>query len=96
MTEAEFSRKLQKILRGRGWWVVKYHASRYTPEGIPDLLCCYKGQFIGLELKRDNKSKLTQWQTLVGHRIQEKGGLFYRVDPTNYEDVIADVERRLD
>lgn len=94
-SEADFSRKLQKILRSRGWWVVKYHASQYTPKGIPDLICCYKGHFIGLELKRDSKAGLSQWQARVGQDIQDNQGLFYRVYPENMMSVVEDVESRL-
>ena len=94
-SEADFSRKLQKILRSRGWWVVKYHASQYTPKGIPDLICCYKGQFIGLELKRDAKAGLSQWQARVGQDIRDHKGLFYKVCPENAASVIEDVEQKL-
>lgn len=95
MNEATFSRKLQKTLRERGWWVVKYHASQYTPKGIPDLICCYKGQFIGLELKRDANTGLSQWQARVGQEIQDNQGLFYKVCPENMTSVLEDVESRL-
>lgn len=95
MSEATFSRKLQKTLRERGWWVVKYHASQYTPKGIPDLICCYRGHFIGLELKRDAKAGLSQWQARVGQEIQDNQGLFYKVYPENMTSVIEDVESRL-
>jgi len=41
--------------------------------GIPDLLCCVDGLFIGIEVKRPGK-KATPAQALIIDRIRKAGG----------------------
>ena len=36
-----------ELMRGRAWFV-KIAASPEMPRGIPDILACYHGQFIGI------------------------------------------------
>lgn len=79
-TEAVFSRKLQNAIRKQGWFVVKYHANQYTPAGIPDLLICADGLFVGIELKADSTKKPSPIQIEQGERIKKAGGLWMCVD----------------
>ena len=51
MTEATLTRHIQAALREAGAWVYKTHGSALTRAGVPDLLVCYQGRFIGLEVK---------------------------------------------
>lgn len=90
MLESTFSRQVQKYLESRGWWVVKYHASQYTKKGIPDLVACFRGRFVGLELKTG--SSLSQWQIRVGADIMSAGGYWVCVTPDTYQEEIARVE----
>ena len=41
---------------------------------IPDLLCCYCGVFIGIEIKRPGK-KPTPAQVLMMKQIRDSGGI---------------------
>lgn len=43
--------------------------------GIPDILCLYKGFFIGLELKRENGGRATQLQLRKIKNINDNGGI---------------------
>lgn len=90
MLESTFSRQVQKYLESRGWWVVKYHASQYTKKGIPDLIACFRGRFVGLELKTG--SSLSQWQIKVGADIMSAGGYWACITPDTYQEEIARVE----
>lgn len=38
-------------LKVRGAWSYKVHADGYSPSGVPDLLVCYRGRFVALEVK---------------------------------------------
>lgn len=90
MLESTFSRQVQKYIESRGWWVVKYHASTYTKKGIPDLIACFRGRFVGLELKTG--SSLSQWQIKVGADIMSAGGYWACITPDTYQEEIARVE----
>lgn len=54
MREAEFSRQVTKYLESRGAIVNNQTGGIYSKVGVSDLLVCYKGQFIALELKTGN------------------------------------------
>lgn len=92
MSEAAFSVKVQKWLRAHGCWVVKYHASAYTPKGVPDLIVCCAGQFIGLELKAG--TSLSDWQCWQGDRIKEAGGLWYKLEPADFPDKLVKILKK--
>ena len=47
--------------------------SGFTKRGTPDLLCCIKGRFWGIEVK-DKGKKATAIQAYVGEQIQKAGG----------------------
>lgn len=54
--------KIKSFLESKGAYVVK--VIQATKSGVPDLLVCYKGMFIGIEVKKpstkNNVSKLQQ------------------------------------
>lgn len=49
--EYRIVQKIRKLIRARGGWVVKIHGGAYQDAGTPDLLVCYKGRFIAVEVK---------------------------------------------
>lgn len=54
MREAEFSRKVTKYLESKGAIVNNQTGGIYSKVGVSDLIVCYKGRFIALELKVGN------------------------------------------
>lgn len=58
----------------------------YGTSGVPDIICCYKGRFLGLEAKLPN-SRLTRLQARALEKINRAGGIARRVE--NVEDVRA-------
>ena len=58
--ESKLSRKIMDAVRKRGWFCFKVHGSEYMMAGLPDIIVCADGLFIGLETKmpsdRDNVS----------------------------------------
>lgn len=51
MKESVLQRQVIAYLRERGAYVFKVVGSPYQQRGTPDLLVCWKGKFIGIELK---------------------------------------------
>ena len=57
-------------------WVIKYNGNY---RGAPDLIILYKGNFIGVELKRPKKHKISEWQLKQKEKIEKCGGHHYFV-----------------
>ena len=64
----------------------KEHGGPYGTSGIPDIICCYKGRFLGLEAKLPG-GNLTALQRRALDKINAAGGIGRRVE--NVEDVKA-------
>ena len=71
--ESKITLRIAGILRARGAWVLKHHVSPYSRAGVPDLLICYRGRFIALEVKVPGK-KPTPLQTRELATIRVAGG----------------------
>ena len=57
----------------------KEHGGPYGTSGIPDIICCYKGRFLGLEAKLP-RGKLTALQRRALDKINAAGGIGRRVE----------------
>ena len=57
----------------------KEHGGPYGTSGIPDIICCYKGRFLGLEAKLPG-GKLTALQRRALDKINAAGGIGRRVE----------------
>lgn len=68
----------------------KEHGSAYGSSGVPDIVCCYKGRFLGLEAKLPD-SRLTVLQKRAIDKINRAGGIARRVE--RVEDVKAVIEQ---
>ena len=70
MKESELIRKISEYLKSVPdlfFW--KEHGGMYGTAGIPDLIVCYRGRFIGLECKV-GKNEVTVLQShLAGGRL---------------------------
>ena len=85
--EKRFEEKVKKLLRERGAWLLKTWGGGFQRSGIPDLLICYKGRFIGIELKAE-KGKVSELQDRELRLIRNAGGMGFVVRPSHYEDLI--------
>lgn len=82
--------KYLKSLDGCFAW--KEHGGMYGTAGIPDIICCYKGKFIGIEVKRP-EGKVSKLQKALLKKINTSGGvaiIAYSVD-----DVVKVVDKLL-
>ncbi len=91
MNEAALIQKIRKYLAAVPecfFW--KEHGGQYGTAGIPDIIVCYKGRFIGLEAKvgRNNPTKL---QEVTIDRINAAGGIAVVV--RTVDDVKAVIEK---
>ena len=58
--------------------------------GVSDILACYKGKFIAIEIKSEGK-KPTDWQLNFITRVNNAGGLAFWTD--NIDQVIKTFEK---
>ena len=82
--EKLFENKLKKFLENEGAWFVKFFANRMTKEGIPDILACINGYFVGIEVKAQN-GKPSDLQLYHCNKIRESGGLAFIIYPSGFE-----------
>jgi penicillin-binding protein-related factor A (putative recombinase) len=54
---------------------IKIHGNPMQERGISDYLICYKGKFIAIEFKTENRN-LTDYQLEFGTRIKDVEGIF--------------------
>lgn len=74
--ESKLSRKIMEALRLEGYFCFKVHGSEYMMAGLPDIIVCANGMFIGLETKMpDQRGNVSPRQRLVHSQIQNAGGV---------------------
>lgn len=84
--EKNFENKIKAELKNRGAWFVKYWGGgEFTKAGVPDILCCYKGRFIGIEVKA-SKGKLSELQRYNLKKIDEADGVALCLFPQDFEE----------
>ena len=92
MLERDIVTAIKRYLASLGsdvfFW--KEHGGPYGTSGVPDIICCYKGRFLGLEVKLPT-GRLTELQKRAIHRINQAGGIACRVE--SVEDVKRVIER---
>jgi len=68
--------KKQLLAEWPGSWIVKIHGGPFQAAGIPDLVGCIEGRFVGLEVKLpDDSSRATKIQESTLSAIRRAGGL---------------------
>jgi Holliday junction resolvase len=84
--EAKIGKKIREFLESKGAFVFKIHGSATMLAGLPDLIVCYQGRFIGVEVKQPGQ-KPTLRQLYVHRLIEKAGGLV--IVATSVDDVLV-------
>ena len=91
MAEKDIVNKIIKYLKTLDHcFCWKEHGGMYGTAGIPDVICCYHGMFIGLEVKTE-KGKLTKLQEITIREIVKAGGTAVKV--TSVEEVKREIAK---
>jgi VRR-NUC domain len=93
--ERRIVRKIQAYLEEQGARPFKIHGDdSYQEAGIPDLLVCYRGRFIGLEVKQPG-GVASPLQKKVLHEIERSGGIAAIVDSVDQvRGLLAKLDRK--
>ena len=93
MKEKAVETKIKDYLFEKGIYHFKVHGSKFMPAGIPDIVCCFEGSFLGIEVKRPGaKSEQSAQQKVHERNINKSGGTYLLVD--SLEEVVAYVESK--
>ena len=82
--EKKFELNVRRYLDSIGAWHLKTISNGMQRAGIPDLLICYKGRFIAVELKARN-GKATPLQSWTLKRIRNSGGSAFVLYPDEFD-----------
>jgi hypothetical protein len=82
--EKNFENRVKKFLTEQGCWFLKTWGGGFQRSGIPDLLICCNGYFLGVELKAPN-GKATDLQLWNLNKISDAGGIGLVLYPKDFE-----------
>lgn len=91
MREKTIENKIKEYLFSKGIYYFKVHGSNFMEPGIPDIVCCFDGSFLGIEVKRPGaKNEQSPQQKIHEENIKKAKGTYLLVD--SLEEVIEYVE----
>ena len=96
--EKQFEGKVKSFLKKQGCWVLKTWSNGIQRSGVPDLLVCCNGYFLGIELKAENgrPTELQKWNI---EKIKKAGGIgmiLYPRDFEQFQDLIRNLQKGFD
>lgn len=83
--EKIFENKVKKFIEEKGGWQVKFFANSYTKIGVPDILACINGYFVGIEVKAENGNP-SELQKYHCEEIRKAGGFAFILYPSGFDD----------
>lgn len=91
--ESRLSRKIMDAVRAQGHFCFKVHGNEHMMAGLPDIIVCAEGKFIGLETKMPaTRGNVSPRQVLVHSLIENARGVARVVcSPEEALAVIAEV-----
>lgn len=94
-SEKEFETEVKEFLNQRGCWYLKTWSNGIQRKGIPDLLICCNGLFLGVELKAMN-GKPSDLQKREIKRIRKSNGIGIVLYPDCFEQFKTYIDELLD
>lgn len=74
MKEQVYQKKIIDFLKSKGAYAVKIISA--SQAGVPDVICCYRGRFVAIEVKRpETVRNVSRLQAYNLDKIQEAGGI---------------------
>lgn len=76
MREKSIENKIKAYLKSQGAYYVKYHGNQFSQVGVADLLVCYKGRFLAIEIKNET-GKTSPLQDVNIELVKKAGGISF-------------------
>ena len=83
-SEKIYENKIRKYLEERDAWILKTWSNGIQRQGVPDLLVCINGKFLGIEVKADD-GKPSQLQLHNISQIRKAGGIGIVLYPNKFK-----------
>lgn len=84
-SEKNFENRIKHFLKEEGCYFFKYWGGgKFTKAGIPDIITCCEGYFIGIEVKASN-GKPSDLQIHNLKKIDESGGFGILLYPEDFD-----------
>lgn len=95
MREKQFENQVKAFLKEQGCYFLKTWSNGVQRQGVPDLLVCCNGYFVGVELKNETgkPSELQLWNI---EKICEAGGFAFVLYPSGFnkfKELIRDLKQ---
>lgn len=74
MREKNIENKIKNYLKSIGAYYFKHHGNQFSQVGVPDIIACYKGKFIAIEVKNE-AGKTSPLQDVNLKMINNAGGI---------------------
>lgn len=90
--EKRIENSIKDWLETNNFWLIKVQGGSNNPStGVPDILACIKGRFVGIEVKQpgEKPTKIQQYQM---DQINKSGGVAFVA--TNLRDVRVELKNR--
>lgn len=81
--EKIFETRVKRYIESQGGWQVKFFANAYTKTGVPDILSCIHGYFVGIEVKSERGTP-SELQLHTIRQIRAAGGFAFVLYPSGY------------
>lgn len=92
-SEATITKRIQRMLKSRGAWQIKYFPGLYGTRGVPDLLVCYRGRFVALEVK-NAYGQVSDTQAIQMRKLREAGAYVETVRSVeDAEGILDEIDR---
>jgi Holliday junction resolvase len=86
--ESKVKKKVVEMLKQRNAYYFYPVTGGYGSSGVPDIVACLNGHFIGIEVKADLKKRgPTELQKKNLRLIAESGGIALVIDANNLDDL---------
>jgi hypothetical protein len=92
--EKKVKRKVMEQLKVMKAYTVTPMTGGFGNSGVPDVLCCYEGRFIGIECKA-NGGKPTALQIHNLNSIEIAGGIALLINESNVDNLTDMIEERV-
>lgn len=89
--ESRVKAKVVTQLKALGAYYFYPVTGGFGASGVPDIICCYRGRFIGIECKA-NGNKPTKLQQMNLDNIAAQGGLALVIDEKNVSQLKGLIE----
>lgn len=90
--EGSLQERIQRFIEKQGGYCFKNHGDMTTEPGRPDIVCCYKGLFVGIEVKVDDNEPSRQQGIHCRNIWKSKGIAFITWDLNTVEGVFQAID----